>query len=360
MKVRLKSKGVRVSRVVVAVFSLCVAILIVYSFATKTGASAHIGAQVVRPVRAELMRAESVVLASPGRIEGLSDLVGVGAAIDGVIQTIHVKEGQEVEQGDILAELACNDLQSALRVANSELESLQQTRVRLLRGSRDEERQAAAQKSAAARAVVDQAAVQLGRMEKLREATAVSKQAYDEARRDADVAKANFEQAKRNEELVNAGPLGEEIARADADVHAAENRIKLAEDKLSKCVIRAPISGSILRVHLREGESFTTFAPRPLFSIADISGRKVRAEVDERDVGSVHVGQKVTVASDSYPGKSFSGMVTKLASIMGRKTVLTVNPAEKEDRDVLEVTARLDQAANVFPVGLRVTVQFQR
>jgi HlyD family secretion protein len=360
MKVRLKSKGVRVSRVVVAVFSLCVAILIVYSFATKTGASAHIGAQVVRPVRAELMRAESVVLASPGRIEGLSDLVGVGAAIDGVIQTIHVKEGQEVEQGDILAELACNDLQSALRVANSELESLQQTRVRLLRGSRDEERQAAAQKSAAARAVVDQAAVQLGRMEKLREATAVSKQAYDEARRDADVAKANFEQAKRNEELVNAGPLGEEIARADADVHAAENRIKLAEDKLSKCVIRAPISGSILRVHLREGESFTTFAPRPLFSIADISGRKVRAEVDERDVGSVHVGQKVTVASDSYPGKSFSGMVTKLASIMGRKTVLTGNPAEKEDRDVLEVTARLDQAATVFPVGLRVTVQFQR
>lgn len=359
MKVRLKSKGVRVSRVVVAVFSLCVAILIVYSFATKTGASAHIGAEVVRPVRAELMRAESVVLASPGRIEGLSDLVGVGAAIDGVIQTIHVKEGQEVEQGDILAELACNDLQSSLRVANSELESLQQTRVRLLRGSRDEERQAAAQKSAAAKAVVDQAEVQLGRMEKLREATAVSKQAYDEARRDADVATANFEQAKRNEELVNAGPLGEEIARADADVHAAENRIKLAEDKLSKCVIRAPISGSILRVHLREGESFTTFAPRPLFSIADISGRKVRAEVDERDVGSVHVGQKVTVASDSYPGKSFSGMVTKLASIMGRKTVLTGNPAEKEDRDVLEVTARLDQAANVFPVGLRVTVQFK-
>jgi len=354
MKIRVKSKGVRLSRVVVAVFSLFVAILIVYSFATKTGTSAHIGTEVVHAVRPE-----PVVLASPGRIEGLSDLVGVGAAIDGVIQTIHVKEGQSVQQGEILAELECNDLQSALRVASSELESLQQTRVRLLRGSRDEERQSAAQKTAAAKAVVDQAAVQLDRMQKLREATAVSKQAYDEARRDNDVATANFEQAKRNEELVNAGPLGEEIARADADVHAAENRIKLAEDKLSKCVVRAPISGSVLRVHLREGESFTTFAPRPLFSIADIAGRKVRAEVDERDVGSVHVGQKVTVTSDSYPTKRFSGTVTKLASIMGRKTVLTGNPAEKEDRDVLEVTARLDQGANVFPVGLRVTVQFE-
>jgi HlyD family secretion protein len=355
MKVRIKPAGVRISRVLIAVFSLCTAMLIVYSFATKTRTSAHI----VTEVRAATPRPEPVVLASPGRIEGLSDLVGVGAAIDGVIQTIHVKEGQLVQQGTILAELECNDLQSALRVASSELESLQQARVRLLRGSRDEERQSAAQKSAAAKAVVEQAAVQLGRMEKLREATAVSKQAYEEAQRDHDVAKANFELAKHNEELVNAGPLVEEIARADADVHAAENRIKLAEDKLSKCMIRAPISGTILRVHLREGESFTTFAPRPLFSIADISGRKVRAEVDERDVGSVHVGQKVTVTSDSYPNKTFSGTVTKLASIMGRKTVLTGNPAEKEDRDVLEVTARLDQLANVFPVGLRVTVQFK-
>jgi len=355
MKIGVMPTRVRIRRVVFGVFSLFLAILIIYAFATRTGASAHIGAD----ARSPQQRGEPVVLASPGRIEGLSDLVGVGAAIDGVIQTIHVKEGQAVRQGDVLAELECNDLQSALRVANSELESLQQTRVRLLRGSRDEERQAAAQKSAAAKAVMDQAAIELDRMRQLREAMAVSKQAYDEARRDNDVAKANFEQAKHNEELVNAGPLQEEIARADADVHAAENRIKLAEDKLSKCVVRAPINGSILRVHLREGESFSTFAPRPLFSIADISGRRVRAEVDERDVGSVHVGQQVTVTSDSYAGKSVSGIVTKLASIMGRKTVLTGNPAEKEDRDVLEVTARLDQTANVFPVGLRVTVQFK-
>src|SRR4029077_4950637 len=220
MTIRVKPRGVRLSRVVVAVFSLCLAILIVYSFATKTGTSAHMDTELRAAVRPE-----PVVLASPGRIEGLSDLVGVGAAIDGVIQTIHVKEGQLVQQGAILAELECNDLQSALRVASSELESLQQTRVRLLRGSRDEERQSAAQKSAAAKAVVEQAAVQMDRMVQLREATAVSKQAYEEARRDYDVAKANFQQAKLNEELVNAGPLSEEIARADADVHAAENRI---------------------------------------------------------------------------------------------------------------------------------------
>ena len=64
MKVRVKPTGVRISRVIVAVFSLCVAILIVYSFATKTGTSAHIGTE----VRAAA-KPEPVVLASPGRIE---------------------------------------------------------------------------------------------------------------------------------------------------------------------------------------------------------------------------------------------------------------------------------------------------
>jgi multidrug resistance efflux pump len=290
----------------------------------------------------------------------MSDVIGVGAATDGVIQSINVKEGQKVKQGDVLAEIGCSDLRSALQVARSEAESLRQGRVRLMRGSRPEERQAAAQKTAAAHAVVAQASAQLERMEKLRQADSVSKAAFEQAQRDSDVAEAEFKQTSRNEELVNAGPLSEEVARADADVRAAEDRITLAEEKLSKCVVRAPISGTILRVHLRTGESFSTFAPHPLFSIADISARRVKAEVDERDVAKVHVGQKVLISAEAHSSGSFTGTVTRLASIMGRKTVTTGDPADKADRDVLEVDATLEQRADALPVGMRVTVQFIR
>src|SRR6266851_9112350 len=95
-------------RTVVAVSTLLVAILIAYSFITQTGASAkHIAGAETRP------HPEAVALACPGRIEGLSDSTDVGAAIDGVIQSIHVKEGQLVKQGDVLAEIGCGDLQSA-------------------------------------------------------------------------------------------------------------------------------------------------------------------------------------------------------------------------------------------------------
>jgi HlyD family secretion protein len=348
------------TRIAVTAFILILVLFGVYSFLPPAGAHAL---SVSPPVRHDSnVRRSSVpvALASPGRIEGRSDLVNVGAAMDGVIEKIFVKEGQRVRQGDILAELECNDLRSALQVAQAKRDSLKESRARLVRGSRDEERQAAAQKTAATRAVLAQASSQSVRMTKLFEAQEVSKLTYEEARRDEEVAQAQFQQAQKNEELVNAGPLPEDLARADADLNAAEAGIKLAEDNVNKCVIRAPITGSILRVQLREGESFALLSPRPLFSMADLSGRRVRAEVDEDDIGHVYVGQRLLISADAYSQRSFQGVVTQLAPIMGRKSITTGDPAQKADRDVLEVTADLEPKANALPIGLRVTVQFAR
>jgi HlyD family secretion protein len=299
----------------------------------------------------------TIGVACPGRIEGRSETIAVGAAVDGIVQAIHVREGQRVYRGQPLAEIGCSDLEASLKVALAEADSLRQARVRLLRGSREEERQTAAQKTAAARAVVEQAAAHAGRMQKLWDANAASRAVFEESRRDYEVAEAALKQAMRNEELINAGPLAEEVARADADVQAAEGRIKLAEDRLGKCVVRAPISGTILRVSLRQGESFALLSPKPLFQMADTSSRRVRAEVDERDVGSIRVGQKIVVTSDAYQGKRFSGTIHELSSIMGRKSIDTGNPADKSDRDILEVIAELEPDAVELPLGLRVTVQ---
>jgi HlyD family secretion protein len=374
-----------ITRLSLTLLGLLVAVVVIYSMLVRTGALAHSASAHTVPTDRALANSVSVgsasaqtgadhpaqvapgashtpaiALASPGRIEARSDLVNVGAGIDGVVRTIHVQEGQTVQRGDVLADLACEDLQSALQVAKSNRDSLMDTRLRLQRGSRPEEREAAAQKTVAARAVLDQAATQLARMSKLYQAQEVSRLTFEEAQRDRDVAEAQFQQSQRNQEMVNAGALPEELARADADLSGAEAGIKLAEDKLGKCVVRAPISGTVLRVLLREGESFGLVAPRPLFTMADVSGRRVRAEVDENDIANVHIGQKLLVSADAYSQRTFAGVVTQLANLMGRKSVLTGDPAQKADRDILEVTADLNQPANALPIGLRVTVQFIR
>jgi HlyD family secretion protein len=349
-----------ITRLAVVLLGLLIAVVIVYSMLSHTGASAH--SLVAEPVQAPqgTPHSPAIALASPGRIEARSDLVNVGAAIDGVVRTIRVQEGQTVQRGAVLAELACQDLQSSLQVATADRDSLTDARLRLQRGSRPEEREAAIQKTVAAKAVLDQAAAQLARMSKLYDAQEVSRLTFEEAQRDKDVAEAQFRQAQRSEELVNAGPLPEELARADADLSAAEAGIKLAQDKLDKCVVRAPISGTVLRVLLREGESFGLISPRPLFTMADVSARRVRAEVDENDIANVHIGQKLLVSADAYSHRTFAGVVTQLANLMGRKSVITGDPAQKADRDILEVTADLNDTANALPIGLRVTVQFIR
>jgi HlyD family secretion protein len=382
MKVIVPSGMTRLS---LMLLGLLVAVVAIYSMLSHTGALAHSASAhsasadgpLVDGAPAESASAQSgvdhraqappntslsrpIALASPGRIEARSDLVNVGAGIDGIVRSIHVQEGQTVQRGDVLADLACDDLQSALQVAKANRDSLMDTRLRLQRGSRPEEREAAAQKTVAARAVLDQAATQLARMSKLYQAQEVSRLTFEEAQRDRDVAEAQFQQSQRNQEMVNAGPLPEEMARADADLNGAEAGIKLADDKLGKCVVRAPISGTVLRVLLREGESFGLVAPRPLFTMADVSGRRVRAEVDENDIANVHIGQKLIVSADAYSQRTFSGVVTQLANLMGRKSVVTGDPAQKADRDILEVTADLNQPANTLPIGLRVTVQFIR
>jgi HlyD family secretion protein len=300
----------------------------------------------------------SAVVACPGRVEGQSRTVDVGAAIDGIVESIRVAEGQNVARGQVLATIGCSDLRSALQVVRAEAESLKHVRERLLQGSRPEEREMAAQRTAAARSVLAQNKQNAERYEQLWRADACSKLAYEEARRDFEVSTAKLQEAVRAEQLVNAPPHEADLARADADIRAAADRIDLAEDRLSKCVVRAPMAGSILRVNLREGESFALLSPRPLFSLADVSVRRVRAEVDERDIGKVHPGQKAIVTSDAFADSRFEATVSEISSLMGRKSVSTGDPADKADRDILEVVLNLDGDAAALPLGLRVAVQF--
>ena len=300
----------------------------------------------------------SVVFASPGRVEGASETTQVGAAADGILKSVYVKEGQFVKRGTVLGEIACDDLRPALQTAMAEADSARQARARLLRGARDEEKKIASEKTAAARATFNEAKSRLDMQQALFQKQQVSRASYDQAIRDLGVADANLRAALRNEELVSAPPLQEDTARADADVLAAEGRVQTAQERIAKCSIVAPIDGTVLRVYAKRGESFSTVTPRPLFSLADTSTRHIKAEVDERDVDKLSVGQNVILQADALEGKKLRGSVSRVSAMMGRKSISTGDPSDKSDRDILEAVIDFDDNGKPLPIGLRVTVQF--
>ncbi len=300
----------------------------------------------------------TVAFASPGRVEGASETTQVGAAADGILKAVYVKEGQFVKRGTLLGEIACDELQAGLQTAVAEADGARQTRTRILRGARDEEKKIATEKTAAARATFDEAKSRLEMQRALYQKEQISRASYDQSVRDLGVADANLRTAVRTEELLAAPPLQEEKARADAEVLAAEGRVRTVQERIGKCSILAPIDGTILRVYARRGESFSTVTPRPLFSLADTSSRHIKAEIDERDVDKVSVGQKVVIQADALNGKRLNGSVVRISAMMGRKSISTGDPSDKSDRDILEAVIGLDDNTLSLPIGLRVTVQF--
>jgi multidrug resistance efflux pump len=300
----------------------------------------------------------SVVFASPGRVEGASETTQVGAAADGILKAVYVKEGQFVKRGTLLGEIACDDLQPALQTAMAEADSARQARARILRGARDEEKKIASEKTAAARATFEEAKSRMDMQRALYQKEQISRATHDQAVRDLGVAQANLQAALRTEELLAAPPLQEDKARADADVLAAEGRARTVQERIGKCSIAAPIDGTVLRVYARRGESFSTVTPRPLFSLADTSARHIKAEVDERDVDKVSVGQTVIIQADALEGKKLRGSVSRLSAMMGRKSISTGDPSDKSDRDILEAVVDFEDNSRALPIGLRVTVQF--
>ncbi|PYU11860.1 MAG: hypothetical protein DMG37_15200 [Acidobacteria bacterium] len=332
------------------------AVLLVIAGAAFLGTSRHRNS--VEAHGTPLEKSATVMFASPGRVEGASETTQVGGAADGILKAVYVKEGQLVKRGTLLGEIACDELQASLQTALAEADAARQAKARLMRGAREEERKIASDKTAAARATYEEAKSRLEMQRALYEKQQISRSAYDQAVRDRDVADANLKAATRTEELLAAPPLQEDAARADADVAAAEGRVKTVQERIGKCSIQAPIDGTVLRVYARRGESFSTVTPRPLFSLADTSTRHIKAEIDERDVDKVSVGQRVVIQADALDGKKLTGSVASVSDMMGRKSISTGDPADKSDRDVLEAVIDLEDNSRPLPIGLRVTVQF--
>ena len=300
-----------------------------------------------------------VVLSAPGRVEGLSEVVEIGAGVGGVLGVVNVAEGQHVEAGAILARIDRADLEADLQAANNALESARQSRALLKLGSPLTERGEATAKLSAAQASVQEAAQQFTRAQTLfTQGLISSSDLVKQYKTGLAMAQADLDAAQQHYRRVMDGPMPEELARADAEVRKAEAVAQAARAQVEQCSVRARTSGTILRVYMKPGEVYSPQFPRPIVSMADTSRLRVRVEVDERDIGRVMEGQRALVLVDAYPGERLMGKVSHVEPSMGRKKVRSGDPAEKSDRDVLEALIDLDPSKIPLLVGLRVTVQF--
>ena len=213
----------------------------------------------------------------------------------------------------------------------------------LLAGSRTQEIQQADASVTESKAQVDLARADWDRAQTLYKNEDISTSQFDQARTKFNSANAVLQQAQQRSDLVKAGPRKEEIAggragvaRAQAGLATAEaNRLELqrkeqelaarrsditrtqaqaaiSQAQLDDTVIVAPIDGVVLVKSAEAGEVLA--AGTTVVTIGDLEHPWLRAYVGETDLGRVKLGTQVKLSTDSYPGKTYDGVVSFISS----------------------------------------------
>ena len=104
------------------------------------------------------------------------------------------------------------------------------------------------------------------------------------------------------------------FANADAAVIKARTNLSIARVRLQDATVRAPTNGTIIERPVSEGTvitSATTSASggTTIMKMADLSKVRMRAFVNETDIGNVKPGQTATVTVDAFPNRRFVGIV---------------------------------------------------
>ncbi len=289
-----------------------------------------------------------------GIVEPADREARLAVASAGVISAIGVKEGDHVKQGDTLLELESAVEVATLRGAEADLASAQATLARTLHGQRLEDRDAAIDDAASARARSDLSEVALVRAEQLFKGGAMTQEELDKARLGAAADKQSARAAEARAQAARVGSRAEDIAVARAAVLGADARVVQAKATLERRQIHAPYAGEVLQVKARVGEYLVPGSGDAPVVLGDTSRLRVRMDVDERDIGKIALGRSAYAVADAFPGVRFAGKVAEIGRRMGRKNVRTDDPTERIDTKILEVVIDLDAPGTLVP-GLRVT-----
>jgi len=314
-------------------------------------------AQATPPPRPAAPKAGGWSASASGRVEPRGGEVRIGAQMPGKVVQLLVRMNDSVKAGDLLVRLA--DDEPAARVAAATAETAARRRERdneqvaKLAADRRNAEDAVAQ----AERSVFRARTELDRLQSGADVAAHAKE-IEAARAALLDANSKLEQERASLRRVQAQPGVPLPTRLEAALTAARAELALAEATFDRTRIRAPVDGTVLHVNTHLGETVSPSPEDVLLVFGDLSQLKIRAEIEERDIGKIRVGQGVVVRSDAFAGQDFQGRVERMANALGSPRIIGKGPRRPNDRDVLQVLIDLDGRPPLVP-GMRVDVFFK-
>ena len=301
--------------------------------------------------------------------------VDVSFKVPGKLVELNVSEGQSVKKGDVIARIDRAQMerqrdrdQAGVTAAQSQYEqartaiqwqretlqndiALRRADIRaaqahldeLLAGSRPQEIQQARAAVADVRAQHDDAQRDWDRAQELFKHDDISKAQYDQFHMREQSTAAALHQAEERLAIVVEGPRKEEIesaraqvARAQAalrvseanrlelkrreeqlaanqaDISRARAQVAITDTQINDMVVTSPVDGVVLVKSAELGEVLA--AGTTVVTIGDIDHPWLRGYINERDLGRIKLGGAATLTTDSFPGKTYPGRISFIAS----------------------------------------------
>ncbi len=229
------------------------------------------------------------------------------ARIDAEAAALRAVQNSEaaLSQAQVALEYAHQAEVSGIATATSQVETVQATLSKLQRGARGED-------IAAARTALTNAQRLLDQTLALRNDPQQLRAAVDGAQAQLTATEAQLAQAQARLALAQAGARPEQIQVAEAQLAQARANQRLVEVQLAKTTLKAPRSGIILSRPIHQGEQANPGTL--LMTIGSLDTVQLTLYIAERDIGRVQQGQRAIVTVDSFPGRTFEGIVSFIAA----------------------------------------------
>lgn len=297
------------------------------------------------PAATETIEPDTVV--SPGIVEPWDAQVELSAQESGWIAQLLVKEGDVVQQGQLLAVLDDTTQRHNVELAKADLSEAEATLVKIERGATLEELQQAQADLDVAAARDEFARAAARRIKRLHGDGVVSDDELDRVTADARAQAAVANRASARLVEITRGARVEDRHAAGARLQAARARLHVAEAGLSRRRVAAANAGTVLLSRLHVGE-FYNAGSGPLFVLGDMTRLQVRLEVDEIDARVPAPGATCTIYSDAGV-RLAEGTIVRLAPKMGRRALPLESPTARADVRVREVFVEVPRTSNLIP-----------
>lgn len=299
---------------------------------------------------------KQMVITAKGIVES-EEKAEASSRVSSTITALLVKEGDLVKKGAPLVKFDDSKIRAQVKMAESARYEAQARLKELETGYRSEDVEMAKSRMQSADAGYIEAKDEFERQKRLYEKDATTLVELKRAEEQFKKASAELDEARTNAEKLKKGVRSEEIEQAKSAAEKADSELRFYEASLKDYTLTSPFNGVVTDKFRNVGEAVDVGTP--VVELVNPDKLRIRAELEETDVGKVKEGQSVEVTTDAYKDKVYKGTVYKVLPNVKRKSQRTFDPMASFDINTQVILIKLDDFSGLRN-NMTVTVRFLR